>query len=117
MAINYSGRKSGKQYRLPVDYLQVGNNLLTLSFKRRTWWRNLRGGGEVTLHLRGRDVKGHSVVIEDEQGVIEGIKAYIEANPMMGRMLGVKQDDEGHHTPESLAQAAGLRVLVKTTLQ
>ncbi len=49
MVINFTGRKTGKSYRLPVDYRRVGDRLLTTSYKPRTWWRNLRGGAEVTL--------------------------------------------------------------------
>ncbi len=44
MVINYTGRKSGKVYRLPISYKKIDEILLTVSYKHRTWWRNLRGG-------------------------------------------------------------------------
>jgi hypothetical protein len=69
MLITVTGCKSGKAIRTPVNYVDMGEELLTVSFRRRTWWRNLRGGAPVTLWLRGRNVKAHSVIIEDDEGV------------------------------------------------
>lgn len=116
MVINYTGRKSGKAYRLPIGYVRVGDSLLTTSFKRRTWWRNLRGGAEVILRLQGRDVKGRSEVIEDEQGVMEGIMACINMDRKTARMFSLKPGENGQIDEESLRQAAKERVIVRTTL-
>jgi hypothetical protein len=116
MVIHYTGRKSGRQYRLPIGYLRVGDTLLTVSYKHRTWWRNLRGGANVSLRLKGEDVAGFSEVVEDEQGVIEGLRAYIQADPKTRRMLGIELGADGQIDPESLRQAARERVVVRTTL-
>jgi hypothetical protein len=40
------GCKSGSNITLPVNYVDMGEELLTVSFRRRTWWRNLRGGAQ-----------------------------------------------------------------------
>ena len=117
MVVGFTGRKSGKAYQIPVDYFQVGDTLLTVSYKHRTWWRNLRGGAPVTLHLRGKDINGHSEVIEDEQGVAEGLKAFIVRNRLAARMFGVRLGADGQVDPESLKQAARNRVIVRTTLK
>lgn len=117
MVLGYTGQKSGKTFHLPVDYLRVGETLLTVSYKQRTWWRNLRGGASVTIHLQGKDVNGHSEVIEDEVGVAEGLKAFIEKNPQTRRMIGVRLGVDGQLESESLQQAAGERVIVRTTLR
>ncbi len=116
MVINFTGRKTGKPYRLPVDYRRVGNTLLTTSYKPRTWWRNLRGGAEVTLRLQGKDVKGQAEVIEDEQGVMEGVEAYIERDPRVARLFGIRLGVDGMPDPECLRQAASTRVIVRTTM-
>jgi hypothetical protein len=117
MVIQYTGRKSGKQYRLPTGYLRVGDTLLTASLKRRKWWRNLRGGAQVTLRLQGKDVIGYSTVVEDEQGVVEGIRAFIEHDRRSARMFGLKPDVSGQVKTESLRQAASGRVIVRTMLK
>jgi hypothetical protein len=117
MVINYTGRKTGKHYRLPVGYLRVGDTLLTTSYKRRKWWRNLRGGAEVTLRLQGKDVAGYSEVVEDDRGVMEGIRAFIEHDPRTARMFGVKLGASGKLDEETLSQVASERVIVQTTIK
>ena len=116
MVINYTGRKSGKTYRLPVGYLHLDDTLLTVSFKHRTWWRNLRGGAPVTVRLKGKDVPARAEVVEDDQGVVDGLKAFIGKNQQAARMLGVKMDESRQPEPESLHQAARARVVVLTKL-
>ena len=116
MGINYTGRKSGKHYRLPIGYLSLGDALLTTSYKSRKWWRNLRGGVDVTLRLQGKDVAGYSTVVEDEQGVMEGIKAFIQRDLRTARMFKVKLGEDGEPDLESLRQAAKERVIVRTIL-
>src|SRR4030042_5072097 len=75
MVINFVGRKSSKIYHVPVSCLRLGDTLLTVSYKRRTWWRNLRGGASVTIRLQGKDVSGQAEVVEDERGGTEGLTA------------------------------------------
>ena len=117
MIINYTGRVSGKPYRVPIGYLRAGETLHTVSYKRRKWWRNLRGGASVTLHLQGKNIDSRADVIEDDQGVVEGLKAFIGGNHQAARMLGVKISENGQAELESLKQAAAGRVIVRTFLK
>jgi hypothetical protein len=116
MVINYPGRKSGKNYRIPIGYKRERDMLLTTSYKHRKWWRNLRGGVPVTLRLQGRDVSGLAEVIEDEAGVAEGMKTFIAGSPRTARMFGIKLGEDGQPELESLKQAADGRVIVRTRL-
>jgi hypothetical protein len=117
MIIYYTGRRSGKAYHLPIGYLHMNDSLLTVSFKRRTWWRNLRGGAAVTLFLQGKMVPAQAKVMEDDPGVAEGLRAYIGQNPQAARMLGIKMNANGQPEPESLQQAVIDRVIVRTNLK
>ena len=117
MVLNYTGRKNGKAYRLPISYKRIDDTLLTGSYKRRTWWRNLRGGVPVTVRLQGKDISGQAVVIEDEQGVMIGITAYIGGDPRTARMFGVKLGTDGQLETESLRQVARDQVIVSTILK
>jgi hypothetical protein len=117
MVIEYKGRKSGKAYRLPIGYKSVKGTLLTVSYKRRTWWRNLRGGVPVTIRLQGKDVKAIVEVVENEEGVMDGLKAFIGGNAQAARMFGVKLGKEGQPEYEGLSQAAKERVIVRTVVK
>jgi hypothetical protein len=116
MVVSYIGRKSGKTYHTPVDYSRSGDTLLTISYKRRTWWRNMRGGVPVTIRLKGKDVHGQAEVVEDDQGVMEGFKDFYGGDPRTARLFGVKPGVDGQLDPESLRQAASELVIVHTTL-
>jgi len=95
----------------------MGETLLTISYKRRTWWRNLRGGAAVTIRLRGKDINGQAKVIDDEVGVIEGLTAFIAGNPRTAHAFGIKVGLDGQPEPESLRQAARACVIVSTDLK
>jgi hypothetical protein len=116
MIVHYIGRKSGKTYHLPVGYLRIYKTLVTVSFKRRTWWRNLRGGAEVKVMLNGKLVSAYAQVVEDDKGVADGLRDYICVSRQAARILGVKFGADGQPDPDSLLQAARERVIVRTSL-
>src|SRR4051795_9171813 len=62
--ITYTGRKSGREYTIPVLYRDKGDEV-TIGVgwpERKVWWRNLTGeGGPVRLVVRGEEVSGHAV--------------------------------------------------------
>ena len=45
-----------------------GEYLLTTSLRSRTWWRNLRSGAAVKLHLEGKERPAQAEAIEDAGG-------------------------------------------------
>src|SRR3712207_687565 len=49
MLLSFKGRTSGKSYTIPVGYVQNGDHVWVFSHSH--WWKNLRGGVPVTLHL------------------------------------------------------------------
>lgn len=116
MLITVTGRKSGKEITTPVNYIDMGEELLTVSFRRRTWWRNLRGGASVTLRLRGRDVRAHSVVIEVDEGVAEQLGAYFKRVPRYAKYLNVRLDEHGAPVAGDVLKSAKERVVILSRL-
>jgi hypothetical protein len=115
--IVYTGRKSGRTYKVPVNYLRLANGeLLTTSFRRRVWWRNLRGGAPVRLWLGGREVPAEGEVVEDSDQVAEGYREYFQAAPGQARFFNVSLDGQGQPDPEDLAALARERVMVRVRL-
>ena len=66
--ITYTGRRSGRQYTIPVLYRDSGEEV-TIAVgwpDRKVWWRNLTGeGGPVRLLVRGENLRGHAVATRD----------------------------------------------------
>jgi hypothetical protein len=110
LLITFKGRRSGKQYTTPVNYALVGDLIYVTSMKDRTWWRNLRGGAQVTLRLQGKKVSGWGEVIED---VGSSLMTYLRASPNFARYFEVEVDSEGHFVEADVARAARPRVMVK----
>lgn len=112
LLIGVTGRKTGKQYVTPVNYLPDGDALLIVSMRSRTWWRNARSGA-VTLRLRGADVPGQTQVIEDEAGVAAQLAACLQRAPKLARYFGVRLDPRGQPATEDIARAARERVVIR----
>jgi hypothetical protein len=60
------GRRTGRLVVLPVQYARDGNVLVVLPGHagRKTWWRNLAGGAEVSVRLRGDLRRGRAELLE-----------------------------------------------------
>ena len=65
MLITFSGRKSGKQFTTPVRYIQNDRTVRCFTSSENQWWRNLRGGADVVLHVRGKSSPYRAVAIEN----------------------------------------------------
>jgi deazaflavin-dependent oxidoreductase (nitroreductase family) len=76
MLISVSGRKSGRLYTTPVNYVRDGDTITVVSRTHRTWWRNLRGGAPVALRAEGKDLKGVAeAVVDDKEAVAKALLA------------------------------------------
>lgn len=117
MLMTYRGRKSGRSYAVPMNYLETDGALLTISSRERLWWRNLRGGAPVSLRLRGADRPAWAECIEDPAAVAGKLSLYLQASPQFARYLHVRMDAQNEPNPEDLARLATQRVVVSTVLK
>jgi deazaflavin-dependent oxidoreductase (nitroreductase family) len=116
LVITYTGRKSGQVYRTPVNYVRDGQRLLTSSYRSRTWWRNLRGGAPVALHVQGREVKTTGQALEDEAVVAEALLAYLKPQPGLAKYFEIGLDANGQPDRDDVARAAQERVMIQFQL-
>lgn len=69
--VTYTGRKSGKEFSLPVAYRRTGNHVKVAVAvpDKKSWWRNFENdGGRVDLDLGGVHHAGHAVATRDDRG-------------------------------------------------
>ncbi len=116
LALTYTGRKSGRAYTAPVNYVRDGDRLWATSYRTRTWWRNLRGGVPVSLRLRGHEVQATGQALEDKDAVIEALSAYLIKVPSWAKSFQVKVDAGGQLDRNDLARAAQERVMIQFQL-
>jgi hypothetical protein len=120
MLVTYTGRKSGRRVAVPVNYIRDGEDdsiLWTTSLRKRTWWRNLRGGAPVMLRLRGRNRSALGTAIEDEEGVVAALGRYLQETPDFAKHFDIRLDDDRAPIEEDLIQAAQKRLMVRFQLQ
>ena len=55
LLLTYRGRRTGRTYTIPLLYAVDGDDLLLVALhpERQQWWRNVGGGADVELRVRG----------------------------------------------------------------
>ncbi len=103
LLLEFTGRKSGRPYRLPIAYVRRGETLLLGTESR--WKANLRGGARVGVILGGRHRAGMAAVIDDASGMADPLAEMIRAAPQYGKIVAVRLDLSGHPHPDDLERA------------
>lgn len=117
MLMTYTGRKSDKSYTIPVNYLTIEEALYTISTRERVWWRNLRGGAEVSLRLQGSDVPARAESIEDPGEVAQLLEQTFAADPRMASYMDVCISRDGSPNSEDVVRLAQEKVVVSAILE
>jgi len=108
------GRKSGRQYAIPVAYVRLDETLLVGS--QFAWIRNLRTGDLVQIRLLGRARSAQVQVRTDEVGVVEHLAIMARDNHQFAKFNKIGLDQGGSPRPDDLrlAWAAGARIAILT---
>lgn len=118
LVLTYTGRKSGKEIEIPINYqIQPDGSLLATSLRSRTWWRNLRDGASVMLRLQGRNRRAMGKAYEDSQSVVEGLRTFFLNAPKMAQYFNVPLNADGSPEEAGLANAALERVIIRFTVE
>lgn len=118
MLITVTGRKSGKQYTTPVNYIEdeEAGILTVLTHKHRTWWRNLRGNAPVSVVLRGETLQGVGYLFDEGKDLADRFYDYLCTEPRLAPHLGVELDADGAPNRSSAEVAAAGKVMVEVWL-
>ncbi|MEW5827642.1 MAG: nitroreductase/quinone reductase family protein [Chloroflexota bacterium] len=116
MLLTLTGRKSGRKLTLPVSYYEADGALWTISRRNRTWWRNLKGGADVTLRLRGRNLPARGEAVLDGEAVAALLRDYLSRFPYVAKYLQIQMKDDLPDEADLREQAAQ-RLFVKFTLK
>jgi hypothetical protein len=110
--IRVRGRKSGREIVTPINVVAEGDGFTATSLRRRTWWRNLRGGAAAELRVGGRQQAVQGEVVEDQAAVIAGFGRYFDAHPKLARFFGVRPGADGGLARQDLERLAAERVII-----
>lgn len=105
--ITYTGRKSGKKYTVPVSYVRDGDMLMMISQREHSWWKNLRGGAQVTLYKQGHSLKASGEVLTDAEAVANKLLTFLQQFPGYQRLMHMKLAANGQpENPEAFQRFA-----------
>jgi|SRR5450755_299818 deazaflavin-dependent oxidoreductase (nitroreductase family) len=110
LLLTYTGRKSGKRYTVPITYVEVSETLLLAT--DRPWWKNLRGGAQVQVWLRGKKREARTEVVTDEATINELYRSMLSEHPAQGWFMDIKPGPDGWPNPEDLHRAVERGVAV-----
>ena len=113
MLITVTGRKSGKRHILPVSYVRDGETLLVISQQDHTWWKNLRGGADVTVSLQGHTLKARGEACTNTEMGANILLRILQRVPAYQRLLHLRLDATGQpENPEAFQRLAQDYIIV-----
>ena len=90
--LRYTGRRSGRQYVLPVQYAREGERLVVVPQgpESKTWWRNFATPQPVSVRLKGRVHAGVAHVLYPDDPAWEADRRLYEQRwrRLAGRVAG-----------------------------
>ena len=114
MLITFTGRNSGRQFTIPVRYLQVGETVRCFTSADSQWWRNLRGVADVVLRIEGRDAPYHATAVEnDPEEVKKSLQHYLGMFPQDAAYHDVRLNRDKSLVSEDLEKASRSAILVE----
>lgn len=112
--ITFTGRRSGRTLRTPVECVYEAGQLYVFVAHpdAKQWWRNVMANPEVLVEVDGRDVAGRATVHTGKDGAAaRDLGVYLAHRPRIARMLGISS--AGSAEPASLERAAAATVSVR----
>jgi len=121
LLITYRGRKSGREFTLPVQYVQDGGHVYIVPgyAEKKTWWRNLKGGADVQVTLKGQTRPGRGTLLERESDAAEILKAfglYLRQYPPSAKIHNIRVEADGQPNPDDLREAAKDILMIRVKL-
>ncbi|MBN1439827.1 MAG: nitroreductase family deazaflavin-dependent oxidoreductase [Anaerolineales bacterium] len=79
--ITVYGSKTGRRISTPINVSHSREEFTVVSYRTRTWWRNLREGRAGGLRLGGKTVTVTAKIIDDPEQGRDGLRVYFERHP------------------------------------
>ena len=116
MLITFTGRKSQRLFTTPVRYVCAGDTVRCFTSAETLWWRNLRGGADVILRLKGQDKRYHATVIEnDPDHTREALIHYLGLFPQDAAYHDIRLNKDKSLVSDDLEHASKNSIVVEAS--
>ncbi|KAA3643360.1 MAG: nitroreductase family deazaflavin-dependent oxidoreductase [Chloroflexi bacterium] len=93
MAITTTGRKSGKQFTVPIGYLNDGDAVIAMNpTGNSNWMKNVQANGDVLLHIKGQSISMQGRLVSDPVEKRRIFDIYKQTPDTFPRYFGVTVD-------------------------
>ncbi len=114
MLITFTGRNSGRSFTTPVRYIQSDGTIRCFTASENQWWRNLRGGADVVLRIRGKDCRYKATAIDNNpEEVKKWLAYYLEIFPQDAAYHHIKLTKDKTLVDEDLERASHNAIVVE----
>lgn len=118
LVTEFNGRKSGKQYRVPVSYHKSENTYTCVTLRSNLWWKNLIGLKTTNVWLKGRLINVHvDLEYQDNELVKSNLRHLVSGNSIDAFFAKVKLNKDGSPDDKSLDDAAKLHAVLRFRTQ
>ncbi|AFZ72966.1 nitroreductase/quinone reductase family protein [Natronobacterium gregoryi] len=101
--VTYRGRRSGREYTMPVAYARDDGTLVAVTPKSETiWWTNFREPAACTVRFRGTREPAIGEVVTDDGKRTRLLEVYAGQRRLLARVLGIT-DRDGDSSGDELA--------------
>ena len=117
LVIQFKGRKSGKQYLLPVSYHEHESCYTCVTLRSNIWWRNLKEVSHTKIWLKG-SLNDAQIDLEfnNDQVVESTLRDLVTNNKVDAYFANIKLHKDGSPHSDDLAQAAKIHTVLKFTI-
>lgn len=113
--ISVTGWKTGRRISTPINIARREDGFTVVSYRNRTWWRNLRDNRRGELRVGGKAMTVTARILESASEVEAGLKDYFERYPAYAKYFGMRTDAGGKIPEEELKRVARDRVIIRLT--
>lgn len=114
MLITFRGRNSGRTFTTPVRYIESDGVVRCFTAAENQWWRNLRGGADVVLRIRGQDRPYRATVLDNDPIQIrEWLEYYLGLFPQDAVYHDIRLNKDKTLVREDLERAAHNAIVVE----
>jgi hypothetical protein len=89
LVLTVIGRKSGRRYIQPLSYVERDGVLHCCTRPTASaWWKNLRGGADVEIVWRGRQLAARASILDPSSDEAhDGLRRFLARNPGTSKLL------------------------------
>jgi deazaflavin-dependent oxidoreductase (nitroreductase family) len=113
--ITATGRRTGRRISTPINVSWMGEEFTVVSYRKRTWWRNLAGGRAGELRVGGKTIPVTARILDQPDEVRDALKEYFVRFPNYAKYFELHRDVKGRIQDGELERIAKDRLIIRLT--